>query len=95
MVFIDGTRLKIRRFLLRFSKLKKSRSPSFTVFLQGTEPLIALCFEDSWIHATVAVFLIIACGYNLAKEVFQMFDEVGTSTRNYILCLFAHNRAVI
>lgn len=41
----------------------------------GTEPLIALCFEDSWIHATVAVFLIIACGYNLAKEVFQMFDE--------------------
>lgn len=45
---------------------------------QGTEPLIALCFEDSWIHATVSVFLIIACGYNLAKEVFQMFDEVGT-----------------
>lgn len=95
MVFIDGARLKIRRFLLRFSKLKKSRSPSFTVLLQGTEPLIALCFEDSWIHATVSVFLIIACGYNLAKEVFQMFDEVGTSTRNYILCLFARNRAVI
>ena len=45
---------------------------------QGTEPLIALCFEDSWIHATVSVFLIIACGYNLAKEVFQMFDEVST-----------------
>jgi len=42
---------------------------------EGTEPLIALCFEDSWIHATVSVFLIIACGYNLAKEVFQMFDE--------------------
>lgn len=42
---------------------------------KGTEPLIALCFEDSWIHATVSVFLIIACGYNLAKEVFQMFDE--------------------
>ncbi|XP_078365223.1 transient receptor potential cation channel subfamily A member 1-like isoform X2 [Oculina patagonica] len=41
----------------------------------GTEPLIALCFRDSWIHATVSVFLIIACGYNLAKEVFQMFDE--------------------
>ncbi|KAJ7374941.1 Transient receptor putative cation channel sub A member 1 [Desmophyllum pertusum] len=42
---------------------------------EGTEPLIVLCFEDSWIHATVSVFLIIACGYNLAKEVFQMFDE--------------------
>ena len=45
---------------------------------QGREPLIALCFRDSWIHATVSVFLIIACGYNLAKEVFQMFDEVNT-----------------
>ncbi|KAM7438709.1 Transient receptor putative cation channel subfamily A member 1 [Porites harrisoni] len=42
---------------------------------QGSEPLIAICFRDSWIHATVSVFLIIACGYNLAKEVFQMFDE--------------------
>ena len=25
------------------------------------------------------MFLIIACGYNLAKEVFQMFDEVSFS----------------
>ena len=45
-------------------------------FSQGQEPLIALCFNDSWFHATVCVFLIIACGYNLAKEVFQIFDEV-------------------
>ncbi|XP_074616344.1 transient receptor potential cation channel subfamily A member 1-like isoform X1 [Acropora palmata] len=42
---------------------------------EGQEPLIALCFNDSWFHATVCVFLIIACGYNLAKEVFQIFDE--------------------
>ena len=48
----------------------------YFIFSQGHEPLIALCFNDSWIHATVCVFLIIACGYNLAKEVFQIFDEV-------------------
>lgn len=42
---------------------------------KGDEPLIVLCFNDSWIHAFVAIFLIIACGYNLAKEVFQIFDE--------------------
>ena len=71
----------IKRFPLTFTK--KGASHRVLLFsFQGTEPLIALCFEDSWIHATVSVFLIIACGYNLAKEVFQMFDEVGTSIRS-------------
>lgn len=94
MVFTDEAPLKNRRFsLTRFFTNKEACHWSCTVFCQGTEPLIALCFEDSWIHATVSVFLIIACGYNLAKEVFQMFDEVGTSIwiKNYIF----HSRTIV
>ena len=80
MVFTDEAPLKIVGFLWVFFLLIEEPVTEIVLFFcQGDEPLIALCFEDSWIHATVSVFLIIACGYNLAKEVFQMFDEVGTS----------------
>ena len=51
-----------------------------------------LCFNDSWIHAFVAIFLIIACGYNLAKEVFQIFDEVCHELINHNMllnCIFS------
>ncbi|XP_058971642.1 transient receptor potential cation channel subfamily A member 1 isoform X2 [Pocillopora verrucosa] len=58
--------------LLLMIMMKKQVDAKHT---SGTDPLIALCFKDSWIHASVSVFLIIACGYNLAKELFQMFDE--------------------
>ncbi|XP_048576796.1 transient receptor potential cation channel subfamily A member 1 isoform X3 [Nematostella vectensis] len=63
----------IMQYIVSFTKHNMENVASNTTIKE--DPLIVKSFRDDPLIAAVAVVLIIACVYNLAKEFFQMFDE--------------------